>query len=258
MSRVLHSVNSLKGTQQTASVPARTSGTTRAPYGPIRAWRSSIGLKIAMALTGLVFIGYVVAHLYGNLKIYEGQEAFDSYAHSLRTLGEPILPYAGFLTAARTFLVLSLVVHVTSAVTLWRRARRARPAGYAARPKRTSSISARSMRWGGLTLLAYIIFHLANLTTLTIKTYPDSESPYQRVIHTFQPTHWWVVAIYLIAQLPLGLHMHHGIFSAAQSLGFTGTARRRTFVRNTGLALGVIVPIGFSSIPIAILLGLGG
>ena len=211
-----------------------------------------------MAPTGLLFIGFVVAHLLGNLKVYQGQQAFDAYTHHLRTIGEPILPYAGFLTMARTILVAALLVHVTCATILARRARRARSTKYVVRPKRSSSASARSMRWGGITLLAYLLFHLANLTTHSIRTYPMTRSAYERLAASFQPTHWWVVLIYLGAQVPLAFHLHHGFFSAMQTLGCTGTARRRRMAKKAGLALAVVVPLGFASIPISILVGIVG
>lgn len=219
-------------------------------------WLSAIALKIAMALTGLFFILFVVVHLYGNLKVFEGQDSFDTYTHHLRVLGEPILPYRGFLTVARAVLVSALVIHATCAVILWRRARRARPVAYEACPKRSSSASSRSMRWGGITVLAYLLFHLANLTTLWIKTYPDTDSAYERLIATFQPEHWWVVLIYLAAQVPLGLHIRHGLFSAMQTLGFTSTIRRRALASNAGFATAVVVSLGFASIPIAIMAGI--
>jgi succinate dehydrogenase / fumarate reductase cytochrome b subunit len=212
-------------------------------------------LKQAMAVAGLIFIGYVVGHLYGNLKIFAGKEAFDSYAHYLRVLGTPVLPHDGFLWAARSVLLISLVVHVAAAITLWRRAKAARTIRYVSKPKRNSSVSARSMRWGGVALSLYIVFHLAHLTTGTIRPDGDSSSPYERVVGSFQPHNWWVVLIYMTAQVALGMHLRHGLFSALQTLGFTGSQLRRAVVQRISLALAIMTTVGFVSIPVAIFTG---
>ena len=95
-----------------------------------RALRSTISLKIMMAVSGLVFIAFVLGHMYGNLKAFAGQESFNGYAEHLRAIGEPLLPYSGALWILRLGLIAALVVHVASAVTLWRRASKARPQDY--------------------------------------------------------------------------------------------------------------------------------
>lgn len=220
-------------------------------------WRSTIAMKIGMAITGLIFIAYVVAHLYGNLKVYVGQESFDTYAHHLRTLGEPYLPYAGFLSISRAVLVASLILHVTFAIVLWHLAREARPIAYAAKPKRSTSAASRSMRWGGFALLAFIIFHIGNLTTHTFKTYPETDSPYERLIYSFQPGYWWVILIYLAAQVALALHVRHGLYSSLQTLGLLRNARQRRIAHGSSIALATLLFVGYSSIPIAVVAGLG-
>src|SRR5690625_2317715 len=92
-------------------------------------WRSSVVLKVAMAISGLLVVLFLIAHMYGNLKVFAGQEAFDTYSHHLRTMGEPILPYAGALWVIRVVLLVAVIVHIVCAVTLWRRMRLATAGG---------------------------------------------------------------------------------------------------------------------------------
>src|SRR5262245_27598388 len=106
-----------------------------------------------MAASGILFILFVLAHMYGNLKAFSGHDAFNEYAEHLRTIGEPILPYSGFLWIVRVALILALVVHVYSAAALWRRANHARSTKYVMKKNLASSFSSRWMRWGGLAIL---------------------------------------------------------------------------------------------------------
>lgn len=223
----------------------------------MRTWHSTIAMKMGMAVTGLIFIGYLLAHMYGNFKLFAGQDAFDAYAHHLRTLGEPFLPYAGLLSVMRVVLVGSLIIHVLFAVILWRRARNARPIGYAAPLRHSSTLASRSMLWGGLTILGYVVFHIGNLTTHTFKTYPSTDSPYERLVYSFQPEHWWVALIYLAALVPLALHIRHGFYSSVQTLGLTGTVQRRALMDRVSITLAVVIPVGFASIPLGVLAGVG-
>ena len=193
--------------------------TTKSPAA--RARSSTIVWKLAMALTGLVFIGYVLLHMYGNLKVFAGQEAFDAYAEHLRAFGEPILPRSGLLWIIRVVLLVSLAVHATAAYTLWARASGARPQRYVMRKAVRSSFSSRTMRWGGTALLLFVVFHLLEFTMRVVTPGGDSDSPYQRLVNAFQPEQWWVALIYLLAMGALAMHLRHGVYSAAQTLGFT-------------------------------------
>jgi succinate dehydrogenase / fumarate reductase, cytochrome b subunit len=222
----------------------------------VRARRSTIVWKIAMALTGLLFIAYVLAHMYGNLKVFGGQDAFDTYAEHLREFGEPILPHAGFLWLVRVLLILSLVVHAVAAYRLWARAAGARNHRYAMKKATRSTLSSRTMRWGGTALLLFVVFHLLNLTTRTITPGGDSDSPYQRMLNTFAPENWWMTLLYLLAMVALGMHLRHGVFSAAQTLGYTGSQSARAFWNQAGWAVAILVAGGFALVPISILLGL--
>ncbi len=226
---------------------------------------SSVGMKILMAVSGLYFIFYVLAHMYGNLKVLGGQEAFDSYAHHLRTLLEPILPYSGFLWLFRATLIVALIAHLYAGLSLWSHASSARKDRYRVKTAIGASISSRWMRWGGITILLFVIFHLLHFTIAKINfngNFSESqlmvqgqESPYLLLVAAFKV--WWLVAIYLIALVALGMHIHHGTWSAMQSLGFTDTARARSTSKAAGALLAVVVVVGFAVPPLAVLFGAG-
>lgn len=221
-----------------------------------RATRTTIALKVLMAVSGLIFIGFVLAHMYGNLKAFAGQAAFDEYAHHLREFGEPMLPHEGFLWLMRALLLISLVVHVGAALALYRRAAKARPIKYQMK-KHTGAIpAARMMRFGGLTLLIFIVWHLLNFTIGKVnpKGGPTDQGPYALMVDTFQV--WWMTLIYLAAMAMLGAHLHHGGWSAAQTLGLTGTAGARRRAKIASFVLAVIIAGGFSLVPIAVLAGI--
>ena len=207
-----------------------------------------------MAVSGLVFIGFVLSHMYGNLKAFSGELAFNEYAEHLRTLGEPLLPYSGLLWIIRVGLIVSLVVHVGAAVTLARRAQAARPVKYANRKYQHSSFSSRTMRWGGLTILVFLVWHLLNFTIVKINPAGgETNNPYQLMVDTFDL--WWMTLIYLVAMVALGMHLRHGLWSAAQTLGLTNNERARRNFKVAGLLLAIVVAGGFSLVPIFTLFG---
>ena len=219
-----------------------------------RASRSTITLKLLMAASGLLFILFVLAHMYGNLKAFAGHDAYNTYAEHLRTLGEPMLPHEGFLWILRVGLLLALVVHVYAAVALWRRAGRARSTKYVVKKNLASSFSSRWMRWGGLAILLFLIWHLLNFTIgkVNVQGGPTND-PYNLLVDTFDT--WWMTVIYLLAMLALGLHLHHGTWSAAQTLGLTNNVRARRNAKTLGWILAVVIAGGFSLVPIFVLAG---
>ncbi|MET0694486.1 MAG: succinate dehydrogenase, partial [Propionibacteriaceae bacterium] len=138
-----------------------------------QAARSTVALKALMAVSGLIMIGYLLAHMYGNLKVFAGQASFDGYAHHLRTLGEPILPHTGLLWIIRVVLLAAIIAHFYAALTLWSRARKAR--GGSKRYQTTKnkrgvqrSYASFTLRWGGVVILLFVIFHLLHFTWNTI------------------------------------------------------------------------------------------
>jgi succinate dehydrogenase / fumarate reductase cytochrome b subunit len=207
-----------------------------------------------MAASGLVFIAFVLVHMYGNLKAFSGHDAFNEYAHHLRTLGEPILPYGGFLWIARATLLVALAVHVYAAVVLWRRKERARTQKYVMRKTKSSTFSSHWMRWGGVTLLLFIIWHLLNFTIGKVNVQGGSTNdPYNLLVDTFDT--WWMTLIYLAAMFTLAMHLHHGVWSSAQTLGLTNNARARRNAKSLGWIVAIVIAGGFSLVPIFVLAG---
>ena len=230
---------------------------TTAPPRPASARRTTIALKLLMAGTGLVFVGYVLLHMYGNLKALAGQEAFNTYAEHLRTFGEPILPYGGLLWIVRVVLIVSLVGHGYAAFSLWARAGNARRTKYEA--TRTAMRTA-WMRWGGVFILVFLIWHLLQFTILKISVNADEygpaveNNPYLLVVATFQVP--WMTLIYLLAMGALFLHLMHGVFSAAQTLGWTDSPAAYRRAKLVGWATAAVIAGGFCIPPLAILFGL--
>jgi succinate dehydrogenase / fumarate reductase, cytochrome b subunit len=219
-----------------------------------RAARSTIALKMLMAVSGILFILFVLTHMYGNLKAFAGHDAYNEYAEHLREIGVPLLPEGGALWILRVLLILALAIHVYSAVVLWRRARSARSVKYVVKKHTGATFASRMMRWGGLTILLFVVFHLLNFTIGKFNAAGGpTNDPYNLLVDSFST--WWLTLIYLAAMAMLGAHLHHGIWSASQTLGLTNNARARTNAKGLGLILALIITIGFSLVPIFILVG---
>lgn len=210
---------------------------------------------MGMAISGIVFLGFVLAHMYGNLKAFGGHDAFNEYAEHLREIGEPMLPHTGLLWILRVGLILALVVHVYCAAVLWRRAANARTTQYVMKKHTGAIFASRLMRWGGVTLLLFIIWHLLNFTIGKVNVQGGATNdPYNLLVDTFDV--WWLTLIYLVAMLALGAHLHHGVWSAAQTLGWTGTAGKRARAKTVAFVIALIVSVGFSLVPLAVLAGI--
>ena len=207
-----------------------------------------------MAVSGIIFILFVLLHMYGNLKAFAGHDAYNEYAEHLRTIGEPMLPHSGLLWVIRAVLVVSLVVHVYAAVTLWHRAGKARTVKYQVKKNAASSFSSRFMRWGGLTLLVFIVWHLLNFTIGKVNVSGGATNdPYNLLVDSFDV--WWLTLIYLVAMAALALHLHHGVWSSAQTLGLTNNAKARRNAKTLGWIVAVVIAGGFSLVPIFVLAG---
>ncbi|MGR3937933.1 succinate dehydrogenase cytochrome b subunit [Streptomyces sp. BRA346] len=214
-------------------------------------WRSTIGKKAVMAVTGLIMLAYLVAHMFANLKIFFGPGDLNGYAHWLRTLGEPFLPHEGFLWLTRVGLLASVVLHGVAAYQLSRRDLAARPRGYAHR-RRRASYATRTMRWGGVILGLFIVWHILDLTTLTVNERAEPGHPYENVVATFST--WYGNAVYIVAMLALGLHIRHGFWSAAQTLG-AGRPRRDRALKLAANTLATVLTCGFIAVPIGVMSG---
>ncbi|MEU6704932.1 succinate dehydrogenase [Streptomyces wuyuanensis] len=225
--------------------------TGRRPSMTRTLWGSTVGKKTVMAVTGLIMLGYLVVHMLGNLKIFFGSGEFNGYAHWLRTLGEPFLHYEWALWIVRIVLLAAVVLHGVSAYQLSRRDIRARPSKYVHK-RRRASYATRTMRWGGIILGLFIVWHLLDLTTLTVNENAQPGRPYENVVATFSTPYG--NAVYLTAMLALGLHIRHGFWSAAQTLG-AGSVRRDRALKATANGLALVLTVGFISVPVAVMTG---
>jgi succinate dehydrogenase / fumarate reductase cytochrome b subunit len=213
---------------------------------------SSVQLKIIMAVTGAVMLLYLVLHMLGNLKIFLGEQALDTYAAWLREVGEPALPGSGLLWIIRVVLVVSVVAHVVAATVLALRARRARPVRYAHRRPVSTGYAARTMRWGGVIILLFVIYHILDLTTGTLNPNGVSGQVYGNVVADF--SRWYVTLAYTVAMIALGLHVRHGVWSALQTLGRSSGPDQRRY-KTIALVFAVVLIAGFLAVPFAVQLG---
>ena len=216
------------------------------PVSAVQAfWGSTVGKKAVMAVTGVIMIGFIAGHVLGNLLVFRGRAAMNEYAEFLRSTGS-------LLWLARAVLLVSVVLHVVAAVQLTRLQRAARPTGYTHRDPQVSTFAARTIRWGGLIILVFVVYHLLHFTFGTAHPRFVPADVYGNVVTGFRV--WWVSAMYLVAMGPLGLHLYHGTWSAFRTLGLT-RGSRRPLRRGAGTVLAVAVWLGFSAIPIAVLAG---
>jgi len=208
-------------------------------------WETTVGKKVAMAVTGAVMILFLISHMISNVLIFRNPEHLDRYAAWLRSLGPA-------LWIARAGLLASVVIHIIAAYQLTMRARRARPVAYDRHELQVATYASRTMRWGGVLLAVFIVFHLLHFTTGTF--HPDFRpgAPGRNVIVGMQV--WPVAAFYLVAMLALGLHFSHGIWSALQTLGLNHPAYNRSR-RILAWGLAILVAGGFATIPAAAILG---
>jgi succinate dehydrogenase / fumarate reductase, cytochrome b subunit len=217
-------------------------------------WQSTIGKKAVMAVTGLIMVLFLLVHMLGNLKIFFGPHDFDGYAAWLRTIGEPVLHGAWFLWIQRTVLLVALVLHVICAVQLSRRDRAARPTRYAHGQRAKATFATRTMRWGGVIIALFLVWHILDLTAGVTNPDFDKGSPYHNVVADFQV--WWINLIYFAGVLAIGLHVNHGFWSATRTLGLGRRPARDATVRAAGSTLAVVITLGFLSVPIGVMTGL--
>ncbi len=220
-------------------------------FGEITA--SAVGKKAMMAVSGIVLFGYVLLHMLGNLKLYEGPQKLNDYAGFLREVGSPLVPPEGLLWVVRAVLLAALVLHVWAAWSLTRMSRAARPRAYERREAVAMSYASRTMRWGGVVLLLFVVYHLLHLTTGTAHGDFVRGDVYHNVVTGFRV--WWVSLVYIVAQVALGFHLYHGLWSMFQTLGWNHpryNAWRKWFAQ----AFAWVVTLGNVSFPLAVLSGI--
>ncbi|MET8002432.1 succinate dehydrogenase cytochrome b subunit [Nonomuraea glycinis] len=215
---------------------------------------SSNGKKVVMAVTGAVMVLFLVGHMVGNLKIFISRDSFNDYATALRTLLEPLAPYRTLLTIVEIVLAVSVVLHIWAAVSLSRRARAARPVKYAAKKSQAGGYATHIMRYGGVTIVLFLVWHLLDLTFGVVNPKGPVSTPADRMIAGFDPSRWWMTLIYLVAVVMVGLHLRHGIWSAFQTLGWANRNRYKALRTGAALVSAVLV-IGFLAPPLAITFG---
>ncbi|HLV21897.1 MAG TPA: succinate dehydrogenase cytochrome b subunit [Polyangiaceae bacterium] len=215
-------------------------------------YQTSLGRKGVMALSGLVLFGFTIGHMLGNLQVFAGREVMNGYAETLASM--PVL-----LWTVRLALVVALVAHIASAVSVYQQSARARPVRYKRHDHRATSYAALTMWLSGPLILLFVVYHLAHFTWpgIAMGAYEHSgkgvgADVYANVINGFSIP--WVVAIYVAAQVALGFHLYHGTWSLLQTLGINHpryNERRRQVAR----ALGLFVVAGNIVIPLSVLLG---
>lgn len=212
---------------------------------PIAFWRSTIGKKAVMAVTGIILIAFLISHVASNLTVFNGPEQINAYAAFLRTLGP-------LLWVARGILLLAAILHIVAAIQLTLAKRAARPVGYAEYHPQVSTIASRTIRWGGALLLLFIVYHLLHFTTGTL--HPDFRhgDVHRNIIVGFEM--WWVSAFYLLAMAALGLHLFHGTWSSFRTLGLN-RASPDPLHRRVAWIVALALWLGFSVIPLAVLAG---
>lgn len=225
--------------------------------GVVQLTQSSIGKKVIMAVTGLIWIGFVFFHMYGNLKVFGGPAYFNEYAEGLREIGHPIFGRTHLLWIARLGLIGAIVAHVWAAYTLTQQSRTARPIGYAHQQHLETNFASLTIRWGGVAILLFLIFHIAHFTLGVPGVHPDFrwDDAYHNLVTGFQSYFYLPAAFYLLATIALGLHLYHGTWSMFQTLGFNNKTYTPV-IRLVAWALAIIVPVGFAIVPISVIAGI--
>jgi succinate dehydrogenase / fumarate reductase cytochrome b subunit len=216
----------------------------------LRFYRAAIGKKIVMGVTGLIGIGFVIAHMAGNLLTFRGPEAINAYAHFLASTGE-------LLWIVRLVLIGSVILHIVAAYQLTMQNRAARPEGYVNREPQVSTWAARTMRWGGVLLLIFIVLHIMHFTNPGWRPEGvfDKADVFTNIVMSFRI--WYVTLFYVAAMMALGLHLYHGAWSSVRSIGVSQPSARPLH-RTVALAIAVIVWLGFTAVPVAVFAGLIG
>jgi succinate dehydrogenase cytochrome b subunit len=229
--------------------------TKAAPNRLLALWSSVIGKKVVMAVTGTVLILFVIAHMVGNLKIFSGPEEINAYSRFLREVGWPELGYGQLLWIVRTVLFISVILHITAAWQLTLLNRQARPVGYGTKKNVETTWGALTMRWGGVLLAVFIIFHLFHMTGGMVGFQPgqfEHLMVYQNVVAAFSNVP--IALFYIVAMFALCLHLDHGIWSGLQTLGWVNLENTKS-IRIVSRIIALIIFAGFISVPISVLAG---
>ena len=205
-----------------------------------------------MALTGLIMVGFLIMHMYGNLKVFLGADAFNHYAHWLKgDILYPLVPSGTFIWIFRVFLLVAIVAHIWSAAVLTGRAHSARSSKYAVTKRLSQTYAARTMRWGGVIIAAFVVFHLIQFTIIPGSFGGSGDEPHSMVVASF--TQWWMVALYAVCMVLICMHIRHGVWSAFTTLGANTSALARKNLNLLAIVVAVVLYVGFMIMPLAVL-----
>jgi succinate dehydrogenase / fumarate reductase cytochrome b subunit len=218
-------------------------------------YRSTIGKKIIMGITGLIGIGFVILHMAGNLQVFVSQQKINAYGALLHG------PLAELTWLLRIVLIVAVILHVLMAYQLTRISAAARPIGYQKKEPQVATLASRTMKWGGVLLLLFIVVHLLHFTTEQIDPagwrgmtdLRGNRDVYGNIVASFRI--WWVALFYVVAMLALGLHLYHGAWSSIRTLGYAKSTANPLH-RRIALVVAGVIWVGFTIIPVAVLAGL--
>ncbi len=226
------------------------------PTNPaVALWSTAVGKKIVMAVTGIILVGFVIAHMLGNLKIFLGEEAIDKYAAFLREVGEPLFPYEVLLWIARIILLVSVGLHILAAVELTLMNRAARQRNYETKESIASTYASRTMRYSGVIVGLFVVYHLLHFTAGVVGFGPGQFQHlkvYNNVVAGFSV--WYVSLFYIVAMAALCLHLDHGVWSMFQTLGWNN-GRVIATLKILSHVVAIAVFAGFIAVPVAVLAG---
>ncbi len=212
----------------------------------MRIYRTSVGKKVIMAATGLILLGFVVGHLVGNMQVFAGQEVFNAYAAFLKA-------NPGMVWPMRIMLLVALGLHMSMALLLTQQAWRSRPEPYVRKRNVEAPLTSRTMRYTGVMILLFVVYHLLHLTTGHLHQDFSHADVFGNVLIAFSSA--LAGGVYIAAMLGLGLHLSHGVRSMMQSVG-AYTRGADVTLRLAAMGVGLFVVLGFISIPLAVALGL--
>jgi succinate dehydrogenase / fumarate reductase, cytochrome b subunit len=215
-------------------------------------YHSSVGKKFVMALSGVILVGFVIVHMLGNLKVYQGPEAFNHYAEGLRSMGDPFFSRGQLLWLARLILLAAVTAHIISATQLVLESRAARPVTYKNFDSLAFSYASRTMVWGGIIILLFVVYHLMHFTFGNVHPEFVSGDVYRNFVVGFRQ--WPISVAYIAAMIPLGFHLYHGVWSMFQTVGANNPKYNR-YRRPLAAAVALVVVLGNISFPIAVLTG---
>ncbi len=214
-------------------------------------------MKMLMAVTGLYLVLFLLMHMWGNLKMFIGPEAFNHYAEWLKKdLLYPIVPHGWFIWIFRASLVAAVGLHMWSALVLTKRSHAGR-GRYQRTDRRAQTYAARTMRTGGVILLLMLLFHLGQFTVRVVLTgFDQSTAPYDMVVASFSAKFWWVFVLYALWMVAVCMHVRHGFWSAFTTLGMNTSRRARKVLNGLAIFVAVLLYAGFMVMPLSVLLGL--